>query len=420
MIKLFNTVPAGGGYREIPMNFTSPDGRFVGSAKIPVCATTNGHIIGIYYTGSPGYELCMSGITAGELDSYLDMLSGDFAVYAVNEINGNRFFTLTGADAHLSIAYYPTFDNTLRTVISPAGYLPPLSAAPYTRVADTFINQIARHGADQRAPGMSYIIQLADGRFIIVDGGGADERDEQELIEYLEENTKGADKPDVAAWFITHSHADHMALANEFIEKYHDRFTVELAAYNFPTYDAVKWCFDVNANELTFPLTTDGFISRVRKYWPEAGHFIFHTGQKLYLADVEIEILFTHEDLFPTAMPWINHTSSAFRLTTPAKSVFFTGDCEKTLCNQMVSCYGSSLKSDILQVCHHGANGASVDFYRLIDPDICLWPCPEVMFNTDVRQLGTKPGYEFNAYLRDDSVKHRLHCHNSASAVIML
>ena len=96
------------------------------------------------------------------------------------------------------------------------------------------------------------------------------------------------------------------------------------------------------------------------------------------------------------------------------------GDCEKTLCQQMADTFGDYLKSDMLQLAHHGANGACLDLYQRIDPDICFWACPKSKFASDERHLGIKAGFEFNFYLRDTSIKTREHYHNSETTVITI
>ena len=96
------------------------------------------------------------------------------------------------------------------------------------------------------------------------------------------------------------------------------------------------------------------------------------------------------------------------------------GDCEKSLCRQMAATFGACLKSDLLQLTHHGANGASLDLYQVIDPDICFWACSQSKFESDERMLGTKAGYEFNAYIRDESIRARKHYHSGETTVISL
>ena len=122
-----------------------------------------------------------------------------------------------------------------------------------------------------------------------------------------------------------------------------------------------------------------------------------------------MEFLFSAgEDLWPSAMPWMNHTSGVWRFTLEGKTIMITGDAEKSICNQMVGVFGDYLKSDILQVNHHGANGATLPFYRKIAPIMCFWACQQYHLDYDNRQTGTSTSYLFNRYLRqkDDIIGH--------------
>lgn len=389
---------------------------------IPVCASEHAVIAGVYQCGPDSFELCLRAVRTEEYDAYgVTLAEYGWIKYTEDTLAANRFATYTSENGRtLHVSYFPTLQSgTLRIVNAPSGYLPATCAPAYTRVADTTFTQIGREAVDiNTAPGMSYIMQLADGTFMIVDGGPANTNDEDNLLAYLQSLTPAGQKPVIAAWFITHPHSDHMAFANQFLTRYHDQIDVRLAAYNFPIYDTVKNARDVVNTPARYQPMIDRFIDSIRTYWPSADHFILHAGQKLYLADAEIEILFTQEDLFPLEYTWVNHTSCAFRVTACGKTVMILGDCEKSLCQQMADTYGAYLKSDLLQLSHHGANGACLDLYRLIDPAVCFWACSQRKFEGDERMLGIRPGHEFNAYIRDPAVRVREHYHSGVTTVI--
>ena len=71
--------------------------------------------------------------------------------------------------------------------------------------------------------------------------------------------------------------------------------------------------------------------------------------------------------------------------------------------------YKETLKCDILQVTHHGLNGGDTLMYSYVDPDICLWAIDQTRFETSDMCLGTKYGFEFNAWIRNDKIKVRKH-----------
>ena len=394
------------------------------ACEIPVCDGDNVTVGGIYRCGKDSVEVCLRGVTETDFADYVRLLlSRGWVRYTETDIAGNHFATCTHADGRtVCLGHYPTLQGgTLRVVNEPTGYLPATEAAAYTRVTDTTFTQIGRRAVDiNSAPGMSYIMQLADGTFILIDGGPANEEDEANLFDYLTSLTPAGERPTVAAWFITHAHHDHMALANRFLAKYHEQIDVKMAAYNFPNYEAVVNARDVQGNEARYTPMIELFQKNITEYWPQAKHLILHAGQKLYLADAEIEVLFTHEDQFPNEFTWINHTSLAFRIHAGGREVLILGDCEKGLCQQMADVYGDYLQSELLQLTHHGANGACLDLYQRVNPEICFWACSGAKFEGDERMLGTKAGYEFNAYLRDDSIRARKHYHSGVTTVIPL
>ena len=390
--------------------------------EIPLCASESAALVGLYQCGVDSVEVCLNGVKEIEYEAYEAVLSKDgWVKYGENTMAVNRYATYTdGKGRTLQLGYYPTLqEGTLRIVNEPSGYLPPTAPTAYTRVTDTTFTQIGREAVDiNAAPGMSYIMQLADGTFILIDGGPANLNDEEALLTYLQSLTPAGQKPVIAAWFITHAHSDHMALANNFLNKYHALVDIRLAAYNFPLYDAVKDARDVDNTPARYQPMIDLFIDSIKKYWPAAAHWVMHAGQKLYLADAEIEVFFTHENLFPGEYKWVNHTSSAFRITSCGKTVMIMGDCEKSLCQQMADTFGDYLKSDLLQLSHHGANGACLDLYQRIDPAVCFWACSQRKFESDERMLGIKAGHEFNAYVRDASIRVREHYHSGVTTVI--
>ena len=232
----------------------------------------------------------------------------------------------------------------------------------------TLICQIQTTG--ERLDGMSYVILAADGSVIVVDGGMYD-GDPEILIAQLEKIT-GADKPVVDAWFVTHNHMDHTFCFIACAEKYSDRLTVKKLVYDF--YDAGLYSVvqPPCAEELVrFEAAIDVFgAQRVR---PAAGDVMEYGKTK-------IEILYTASDL-PIVNGGVgmrvNDTSLVFRVVAEGQSVLFLGDVEKAGNDVMIKKYGASLKSDVCQVAHHGASSSTLEFYRLVDPQILLWPARE-------------------------------------------
>jgi hypothetical protein len=230
----------------------------------------------------------------------------------------------------------------------------------------------------------------------------------------LEDLCPDGEKPQVT-WMITHADPDHICLPPVFMKEYKDRFDLNMVCYNFPDPETVGVVNGGGAAK--FKGYMDAFIGAVNKNFPNAAHMIFHTGEKLYLPGAEIEFLFTPEDYWPNSMPWMNHTSCAWRITSEGKTIMITGDCEIGLNNQMVTVFGNYLKSDMLQLNHHGSNGATLSFYKKIQPSVAFWASQQYNFDYDRRFMGLVAGYEFNKYIRETAKDHYT---NSETHTILL
>ena len=82
--------------------------------------------------------------------------------------------------------------------------------------------------------GMSYVIRLSDGRFIIIDGGWDYPEDAKRLYEVLQSSSADG-KIVIAAWIFTHMDCDHYRCINVFTESYSRDITVQKFMFNFPS-----------------------------------------------------------------------------------------------------------------------------------------------------------------------------------------
>lgn len=220
--------------------------------------------------------------------------------------------------------------------------------------------------------GLSYLIRLADGRFVVIDGGWDFECEADKLMTALRKQSP-TQTPRIAAWIFTHPHEDHYPCFSTFCEKYSGDVKIEALLYSFPPM----------AGETleNFPrLNNERELERLRLFedWiSKIGAPVIrpHTGQVYKFGDVQLEILSSPDDLcrYPAD---VNALSLITRLTVCGQSILFCADglLDEVLLSQR---YGAYLKSDILQVTHHGFNGGSEECYRLVDPSVCLVPSNE-------------------------------------------
>ena len=397
------------------------------SNVIPVFETASGKMRELYDCSLGNYQVSYYALDLkkadAEVDAYKQSLEdAGYTLHQENAVNGSRFFTYTQGDTMVHCNFFKNL-REFRIVYGPKTYLG--SQEPITDYEAKVTPSISIVGTTDAV--LSMVYQAPDGSFVIIDGGyGEDktydyvvnegtsyekslrvvrdtEKDRAEMWKLLESLTPEGQKPQVT-WMITHADPDHITFVPVFMKEYKDKFDLNLVIYNFPDPETVGVVNGGGAAK--FKGYMDAFINAVNVHFPNAGHMIYHTGQKLYLPGAEIEFLMTPEDYWPNAMPWMNHTSGVWRITSEGKTIMITGDAEQGLNNQMVTVFGDYLKSDILQLNHHGGNGATIGFYRKVQPSVAIWACMDFQFEFDRRRLGLVSGYEFNKYIRDTVKDH--------------
>ena len=392
------------------------------SNVVPVFNTKSGKMLDVYNASLGNYQITYQSLNLSESDQEVAnyeqaLIDAGYTLHQASEINESRFFTYTNGDTMVHGNYFKAM-REFRIVYGPKTYLG--SAEPITDYEQKVTPSISIVGMTDNVLCMVY--QAPDGSFVIIDGGwGSDsletktlnsgtsyekvitytrsvKTDMENLWALMEKLAPAGEKPQVT-WMITHADPDHIALPPVFMSTYKDKFDLNLVCYNFPDPETVGVVNGGGAAK--FKGYMDAFISAVNASFPEAEHMVFHTGEKLYLPGAEIEFLFTPEDYWPNTMPWMNHTSCAWRIISEGKSIMITGDCEIGLNNQMVKVFGDYLKSDILQLNHHGSNGATLAFYKKIQPTVAFWASQQYHFDYDRRFMGLVSGYEFNKYIRE-------------------
>lgn len=113
-----------------------------------------------------------------------------------------------------------------------------------------------------------------------------------------------------------------------------------------------------------------------------------HCRAEISFSGVELEILFTHEELYPTKVWDINESSTVTRVSVQGQTVLFTGDALNNATDDMEKRYGAALQSDILQVNHHGSyDKMKASFYETVRPTVAIFPTSSVAF-ADYRTHG--------------------------------
>ena len=351
-----------------------------------------------------------------------DLINLGFSLYSENFIPSaddyldqkNVAYTLTSSERHVFL-FYDVSLHTNFVVATPVGELPKKELYDDSLKFDTSITQLKLLRG-----GMSYAAILGDGSFLLVDGGLYYAPDENELFNFLKENTKNGEKPHIRLWLITHPHLDHVELLLSFLENHKNDVEIDAFAHQFIHCDDSVFICDIDEGLML----KSRFYEKKAASFPNAKLYFLHTGQVFYLPGAELEILSTMDNSFPSLFFSCNDISVISRLKFYGGStVMLLADAANHNCRQLARTYGKYLKSDILQLAHHGLLGGDIELYKLIDPDICLWSVKEDVFfgtreNQKYRWCLGEGGLDFNKWIRDDSIKKRVHYHHSKTVTI--
>lgn len=392
--------------------------------ELPAYVTADGEVLELYSVGNGGYQVCIRNTTPEECRQYAILLEAfGFTKYSETQLPSgtagnemNLFYTYFSSDLQVFLSWNTAL-STSRIVFLRPEPLPDLER-PVLTENDTVIPSISQMQVEN---GMSYVIQLKDGSFIVIDGGVYGWSDSKRLYDFLMEKTP-KEQPVIAAWMFTHPDPDHIELAREFISRYAGQVVIEAFAYNFPDCDVM----DTKQDDQTIKLSIKVLEKNITDNYPDAITYTLHTGQVYYFKGVEIEILLTEEDVYPIQPSVYNDTSAAWRLSFDSGERFMVlGDCMHQVTEQLAATYGDYLKSDILQLAHHGLIGGDKELYQFIDPAVCFWATTEDRFNGTYTGekyhwcLG-EGGCDYNAWIRDETIRVREHYHNGVTTTLLM
>ena len=113
-----------------------------------------------------------------------------------------------------------------------------------------------------------------------------------------------------------------------------------------------------------------------------------HTGQKLTFGGAEIDVMFTHEDIFDKKITNFNDFNTVLRLKLGGNTFLLANDATKKELPAMIEeIDNEELKAEFCMVTHHGADSGYTEFYKVVDAKYYFWPNSKAHFIRDTQTL---------------------------------
>lgn len=380
------------------------------SEYIPPLSATGVTNKGIYSAGGGNYQITYTGVKATEVSNYAStLMKKGFTLQQQNTINTNDFYLFVKGDTIVHINWFAKL-NQFSIIYGPKTYVP--AKKPITGYSKRVTPTISMLALGEI--GTSIVIQLEDGSFLLIDGGLGNttyNKDSATLWNFLSSKAPAGEKPRIT-WLVTHIHTDHRALFQKFIPSYKDKINLELVVWNMPDFNELEAKYTPDwqeggsspkpAKNYATPVATLQNI--IKTNFPKTPIYTVHSGEKLYLPGCEVEFLSCHEDYYLNKFRWINDTSLTCRITMQGKTMMVFGDTTHSVSNAIITpAYGNYIKSDILQVAHHGNGEGTLATYKAVAADICLWSASNSNYNEYIKQN------DQNKWLYSSTTKHYNH-----------
>lgn len=217
---------------------------------------------------------------------------------------------------------------------------------------------------------MSFVLLTRQNNVIVIDGGRPED------MPLLKQYVGGRH---ISAWILTHAHSDHISgFVDEIAKNGGADFDIGTVYYNFPPYSLIDnhnvpdyGYFTRELNE-----TLPSFLA-IETQIRDKAHIV-EQGEHITVDECDVHFLYTyHEGLNSNLM---NDSSLVFKVTTPNKIVLFLGDLGPDGGDVLFRESRHLLKSDIVQMAHHGHMNMSMEVYAEIMPEACLWCAPDWLY----------------------------------------
>ncbi|MBR2018980.1 MAG: MBL fold metallo-hydrolase [Clostridia bacterium] len=364
-------------------------------------------------TGDHAYLIRFENTTLQNFSNYLVHL-GEHGFETVDSRallnNPNNLYTMLTDGERAVTVIYTAQDGNTSVVVEPAatcGYLRFLEAdyeSQNEEVCEPLMIQVGLHPAGgSKGNGMGYIFRLANGKFVVFDGGWDESlyfkegQNGRRMYETMKEYAPDPNNIQIAAWLVTHAHTDHIGALHYFVKTYisNGNVTLENIIYNFPSEELVSITKHENSE---LPAKIANYREMLQTAAATGTNLCkAHPGQSYETAGFQLEILFSYDFLCPAGISNFNNSSVCSHVTVEGQTYVFVGD-SATEANVITNrIHGEGLKCDFFQVPHHGYGPNDAAFLAQVQPKWLLWP---------VAGVGSVPAHLQHFFADGSSVKN--------------
>ncbi len=276
---------------------------------------------------------------------------------------------------------------------------PAETANPFADVvSQDGVNELYQLSDADNGQMMSYMVKTKSGKLIMLDGGY--ERNANDIIA-LAQHLTGDEVPVIDTWLFTHAHSDHVNAFYQIMMYQVKSLSVKNIYHHFTSEDFIL-------------KKEPGSVTTHRKFMKAVGiaektgatTHVVEQGDKLTVDGIDIEVMLVPDETASTVDGvYINEASVVFRYTIDGQTVLFLGDIYHTSGTRLQAAHGDALKSDVVQMAHHGSQGAQNSTYAKIAPKVCLWPTPDWLWENNAGGQGPGTGTwetpELYRYMQD-------------------
>lgn len=262
-----------------------------------------------------------------------------------------------------------------QTMLTPGGTDTQMAQAPAVSTISTTVSsgaggagELWMLGSTTGAQNLSIVIRSPHGKLIVIDGGWEADADKLSSL-ILQQGGK------VDAWLITHPHEDHVGALYTILNDTGRKIKIDKIYCSLATPDWYRQVSPTGAG------IADQLLNAFTKLPVGTVTNSIGRGTEINIDDVNIRVL-NNRGVY--TYNGVNNSSMVYKIRVSGQQILILGDLAYDGGKDLIkTCTATELKSDIVQMAHHGQQGVDQDAYALIAPTTCLWPTPAWLWNND-------------------------------------